>query len=201
MCVIRSISGDRGRDLLQNFGNHLLRLHSTDPLVGQEQDSVGKDGDGQSLDIIWQHKRPTSHRSSSSSGLQQPERSTGTCSSNRTSTSPSSFNQRNDIAGDRLTDMDHLHQLLELNNLLRSENLIQSQALGLAFCPLQDQEDFILGRRIANPGPNQEAIHLGFGQWIRAFRFDRVLGSNHHEWLRQWTRLAIHRDLSFFHGL
>ena len=47
----------------------------------------------------------------------------------------------------------------------------------------------------------QETIALSFGQRIGPFLLNRVLRRQDHEELRQFVRLASHRNLSLLHGL
>lgn len=58
---------------------------------------------------------------------------------------------------------------------------------------------FVVVRRIANKDMEQEAIHLSFRQGIGAFLFDRILGGEDEEKMRQPMRLAGNSDLSFLH--
>ena len=60
---------------------------------------------------------------------------------------------------------------------------------------------FLRGGGISQPHAQHEPVELGFGKRKRPFVFDRVLGSQHHEWPGQGVRHAIHRDLVLLHCL
>ncbi len=59
----------------------------------------------------------------------------------------------------------------------------------------------LLGIRVAHGQAHQEAVELGFGQRIRAFQLDRVLGGDHEEWRLEGEALAFDGDLRLLHRL
>src|SRR2546423_1498134 len=54
-------------------------------------------------------------------------------------------------------------------------------------------------RRIVEQDFEQEAIKLRFGQRVRAFVFNRILGGEHGEERRERVGFAVNRRLSLFH--
>src|SRR5437764_14954760 len=61
--------------------------------------------------------------------------------------------------------------------------------------------DFLLRFRIGHVDLHQKTVELRFRQWIGAFKFNRVLGSEHSKEFRKTIGSAINADLAFFHGL
>ena len=84
------------------------------------------------------------------------------------------------------------------------------------FCAGEDRAQFVqmryacfgaqnlalgLGVGIPHADAHQEAIQLRFGQGVSSVMFDRILGSNYEERLRQFVGVSVNRDLAFVHGL
>src|SRR5215213_2769457 len=70
-----------------------------------------------------------------------------------------------------------------------------------AIVPTRHYFALVILARIAQHYLELETIELRFGQWIRAFVFDRVLRRENGENGRQRVRIAVDRDLSLFHRL
>ncbi len=58
---------------------------------------------------------------------------------------------------------------------------------------------FVVGRGIAERNAHQEAVELGLGQKIGAFKFKGILRRHDHERLRELARLAIDGHLRLVH--
>ena len=60
---------------------------------------------------------------------------------------------------------------------------------------------FLIRRRVTDPYFHNKPIDLRFGQGIRAFLLDRILGREHEKRIGDLKRLPANRDLPLLHGL
>jgi hypothetical protein len=54
---------------------------------------------------------------------------------------------------------------------------------------------------IPDADAQEEAIHLGFRQWVRPVVFERILRGQHHERLGQPIGVVVQRHLALVHRL
>jgi len=94
--------------------------------------------------------------------------------------------------------MDLVHQLARLQNFLERDDGLDRRFRAGERHAIQN---FPLLRlvRIIEDHLEHEAVHLRFGQWIRAFLVNRVFRGEHEERRRQFHRFAAERDLPLLH--
>ncbi|TFG50533.1 MAG: hypothetical protein E4H38_03420 [Gemmatimonadales bacterium] len=92
-----------------------------------------------------------------------------------------------------------LGQSLGVGHSLHAE----ARRLGCLESPQHPVKDALLRLvgGIAQQAFHQEAIQFRLWKWVGPLEFDRVLGGEDREALREWMRDAIHRDAPFLHRL
>ena len=106
--------------------------------------------------------------------------------------------QAHHVLEDLVLDVHAVHQLLHGEDLARLEH---APRRGRRVHVAQQDVQLVLGVRVADQQPHQEAIDLRLGQRVGARLLDRVLRGEHDERLGQRARLAVDRDLRLLHRL
>ena len=96
--------------------------------------------------------------------------------------------------------MDRVDQSLIGGDFLRLHDRIDRELRAGTGHTIEDDQ-FLLGRRIAHHHLQHESVHLSLGQGIGSFLLDRILGRQHEKGIRQRPSLVTDGHLPLLHGL
>ena len=105
------------------------------------------------------------------------------------------------VEPDGAVDVNAFDGSLHGQELVARARRCQHDLVGHPLAPALEHLPLVVARRIADPGPHQEAVELRLRQRVRALILDRVLGRDHEERRVEDAGLALDRHLALRHRL
>ena len=191
--------GLRGRNLLDDFLDDTACFDAGEAGFGFDDEAVGDDVGSEILDGFGDHEVAGFENRQGLCHAHEGEGGTRAGRELQVFATPGGGNDFDDVAADLVGDSDLPHGGEEVDDLVSLDGWLDAVD-GVLFDLVVEDGAFVFDADVAESGADHEAVHLGFGKWIGAAEFDRVLSGDDEEQAIEIVACAIDGGLALGHG-